>query len=256
MPEPEQYTILESKILEVTDAQSILIQVDHGEVVIFEAENSHLEVGGQVWLPDELEYEVSSDEKFFLIKARVNRINTTNIPLHLEVHIPKNLLVRIETNSASIFSSNYQGTLEVTSASGNITMDQMTGGLTLQSNRGNITVGKSSGIISMVGNYGALNAQNVQGETAISTIMGNVVFDGLIEAGDVVRLETDHGAVSVNLSQASALGVQVRSTSGDITCLVPDIVSTTRTCDGKIRSGDGTLAIRTVSGAVTMKLLP
>jgi DUF4097 and DUF4098 domain-containing protein YvlB len=256
MPEPEQYTELEFNFLEATDAQSILIQVDHGEVVILETENSHLEVGGQVWLPDELEYEVNSGEKQILIKARVNRTGTRNVPLHLEVHVPKDMLVRIETNSASVFASNYQGNLDVTSVSGNITIDQVTGGLTLQSNRGNIAVGDSSGIISMVGNYGALNAQNVHGETAISTIMGNVMFDGLIQTGDVVRLETDHGTVSVNLSQASALSIQVRSTSGDVTCSVPDINSTTRTCDGKIRSADGTLAIRTVSGAVTMKLLP
>ncbi len=98
--------------------------------------------------------------------------------------------------------------------------------------------------------------QNVHGETAASTIMGNVVFEGLIEAGDTIRLETDHGAVSVNLSADSAMTLQVNSTSGDVTCMLPDVVSSTRTCDGKIHSGDGSLSIRTVSGAVTLQLIP
>jgi hypothetical protein len=253
---PEQYTVLESKILEVTDAQSILIKVDHGEVVVLESKNGLVEVGGQVLFADELEYQVSSGEKQILIKAHVRRINIPNMPLRLEVHVPKDMLVKIETDSASVFASNYQGTLEIASASGNITIDQVTGGMALQSNRGNIIVRGSSGIIGIVGNYGALNAQNVRGETAISTIMGNVVFEGLIQAGDAVRLETDHGSVSVNLSQTSALGIHVRSTSGDVTCVLPDITSTTRTCDGEIHSGGGTLNIRTVSGTVTMKLLP
>ena len=74
------------------------------------------------------------------------------------------------------------------------------------SNRGDIIVRKSSGNINVAGNYGALNVQNVHGETAVSTIMGNVMFDGLIQMGDIVRLETDHGPVSVNLNQDSDLG--------------------------------------------------
>jgi DUF4097 and DUF4098 domain-containing protein YvlB len=130
------------------------------------------------------------------------------------------------------------------------------GNLVLRSNRGNITMRESSGTISVVGNYGALNVHDVHGETAMSTIMGNVLFDGLIQAGDVVRLETDHGAVSVNLNQDSAASLQVRSTSGDVACMLPDVVSSTRTCDGEIGSGGGELSIRTVSGAVTLQLIP
>jgi hypothetical protein len=253
---PKQYTELESHILDAADTQSILIQVDHGEVILMESEDGHVEVGGQVLFADELEYQVSSVEGQILIKAHVHRANLPDMPLRVEVRVPKDMSVKIETDGASVFVSNYQGDLEAASTSGNITIEQMTGRMTLRSNRGNIIVRESSGIISIVGNYGALNVQNVHGETAVSTIMGNVVFDGLIQAGDVVRLETDHGSVSVNLSRDSALSLQVRSTSGDVTCMLPDISSSTRSCDGKIGSGDGALKIRTVSGAVTMQLMP
>ena len=256
LPAPEQYTELESHILDAADSQSIFIQVDHGEVIVSESEDGHVEVRGRVLFADELEYQVSSVEEQILIKAEVHRIDLPNMSLRVEVRVPKDMPVKIETDGASVFVSNYQGDLEAASTSGNITIEQMTGRMTLRSNRGDIIVRKSSGIISVVGNYGALNVQNVHGETAVSTIMGNVVFDGLIQAGDVVRLETDHGSVSVNLSRDSALSLQVRSTSGDVTCMLPDISSSTRSCDGKIGSGDGALKIRTVSGAVTMQLMP
>ncbi|MBM3182200.1 MAG: DUF4097 domain-containing protein [Chloroflexi bacterium] len=256
MPAPAQYTELESGLLGVEDSQSILIQVDHGEVIVLGTEEQQAQVKGQVLFVDELEYQVRSTEEQISIKAFTHRKGFSDIPLRLEVRVPKQRQVKIETDSASVSVQDYEGVLEVDSTSGIITIEQLAGKITLYSNRGNITVRESSGNISIVGNYGALNVQNVYGETAVSTIMGNVVFNGLIQTGDIVRLETDHGSVSVNLSLDSALSLQVRSTSGDVACVLPDINSSTRTCDGEIRSGGGILSIRTVSGAVTLQMIP
>ena len=256
MPVPAKYTDLESGVLDVEDSQSILIQVDHGEVIVLGTEEQQAQVKGQVLFADELEYEVRSTEKQISIKAFTHRKGFSDIPLRLEVRVPKQMQVKVETDSASVSVQDYEGVLEVASISGIITIKRMAGKITLYSNRGNITVRESSGDISIVGNYGALNVQNVYGETAVSTIMGNVVFNGLIQTGDTVRLETDHGSVSVNLSSDSALSLRVRSTSGDVACVLPDINSSTRTCDGEIRSGGGILSIRTVSGAVTLQMIP
>lgn len=253
---PAQYTELESGVLDVEDSQSILIQVDHGEVIVLGTEEQQAQVKGQVLFADELEYQVRSTEKQISIKAFTYRKGFSNVPLRLEVRVPKQMQVKVETDSASVSVQDYEGVLEVDSTSGIITIERMAGKITLYSNRGNITVRESSGDISIVGNYGALNVQNVYGETAVSTIMGNVVFNGLIQTGDTVRLETDHGSVSVNLSPDSALSLRVRSTSGDVACVLPDIISSTRTCDGEIRSGGGILSIRTVSGAVTLQMIP
>ncbi len=256
MPTPAKYTELESGVLGVEDSQSILIQVDHGEVIVLGTEEQQAQVKGQVLFVDELEYQVRSTEKQISIKAFTHRKGFSDIPLRLEVRVPKQIQVKIETDSASVSVQDYEGVLEVDSTSGIITIEQLAGKITLYSNRGNITVRESSGNISIVGNYGALNVQNVYGETAVSTIMGNVVFNGLIQTGDTVRLETDHGSVSVNLSPDSVLSLQVRSTSGNVACVLPDINSSTRTCDGEIRSGGGILSIRTVSGAVTLQMIP
>ena len=256
MPVPAKYTDLESGVLDVEDSQSILIQVDHGEVIVLGTEEQQAQVKGRVLFADELEYQVRSTEKQISIKAFTHRKGFSDIPLRLEVRVPKQMQVKVETDSASVSVQDYEGVLEVASISGIITIKRMAGKITLYSNRGNITVRESSGDISIVGNYGALNVQNVYGETAVSTIMGHVVFNGLIQTGDTVRLETDHGSVSVNLSSDSALSLRVRSTSGDVACVLPDINSSTRTCDGEIRSGGGILSIRTVSGAVTLQMIP
>jgi len=253
---PEKYTALESRVIDVVGSQSILIQVDYGEVKILGSDDSKVTIEGQVLFAEKLEYEVNTTQNQIVIKVFAHRDDLSSPPLRLFVHVPKQLQVKVETDKASVLVQGYQGDLEVDSTSGNVTVEQMTGVLTLHSNRGNISVRDSSGEIGIVGNYGALTMQNTSGETSASTIMGNILFDGLIQAGDKVRLEADHGSVSVNLSADSALGIQVRSTSGDVTCILPGISSTTRTCDGVMNPGGGSLSIRTVSGAVTLQLIP
>ena len=253
---PEQYTKLDARVANAVDTQSILVQVDHGELNILESEDDQVEVGGEVLFVDKLEYQVSSTKKQITIKVFAHQDSFSDLPIRVFVHIPKQLQVKVETGTASVFVQDYQGDMEVASTSGDITIKKTIGKLTLRSNRGNITVRESSGTISVVGNYGALTIQNVSGETAASTIMGNVVFSGLIQAGDTVRLETDHGAVSVNLKPDAALSLQVRSTSGDVVCMLPAINSSTLTCDGEYQSNGGMLSIRTVSGAVIVQLIP
>lgn len=255
-PVPEHYIELETRVVDVANAQSVLIQVDYGELVILRSEDSLLSIAGRSLFPDELEYVTDSAEKQILIKVFAHRDHLSKVPLQVEVRLPQQMQVKVETENASVLAKGFQGDLEVASTAGDITVEHMTGKLTLGSNRGNITVRESSGKISVVGNYGLLTAENVHEDTSISTIMGNILFNGFIDQGDSVRLETDHGAVSVNLHADSALTLQAHSTSGDVTCMLPDVLSSTRTCDGTMHSGGGDLSIRTVSGAVTLQLIP
>jgi hypothetical protein len=255
-PTPEKYTELESRVVDTVNAQSVLIQVDHGELTIMQSQDSHIRIDGKALFPDDVEYAVDATKEQIQIKVVTHRDRPSKVVLHLTIQIPEQMQVKVETENASVLAEDYQGDLEVSSTAGEITAERIHGNLTLRSNRGNITVHEISGEINVVGNYGALTVQNVSGETGVSTIMGNVVFDGLIESGDTVHLETDHGAVSVHLSADSALTLRARSTSGDVTCMLPDMVFSTRNCDGVMHSGVGSLSIRTVSGAITLQLTP
>lgn len=253
---PEDYVTLESRAVDVVNAQSVSIQLDHGEVRILQSDDSQLHVEGQVLFPDELDYQINTTEKQIFVKVLTHHAHSSKAPVLMIIRVPQGSHVQIESDTANIIARKYQGDLNVDSIAGDVTLQDVSGKMTLHSNRGNITVQDSSGILSIVGNYGALTTQDVHGETAMSTIMGNIVYEGLIAGDDVVRLEADHGAVSVTLSADSALTLHVRSTSGDVSCLLPDVKSTTRTCDGQLQSGGGSLSVRTVSGAVTLQSIP
>ena len=255
-PVPEQYTELEPRFVDPGNATLLLLQVDNGEVFFAESESLFLELDVQVLLPDKLEYQVSATEDQITVKILSQDNNSKMPPLRLVVRVPPQLQSRIETDRASVMIRDYDGNVEVASTSGNITAERVSGTFIMRSNRGNITVRESAGKVNIVGNYGALTLQDTTGEAAASTIMGNVLYEGLIQMNDNVRLEADHGSVSVKLSADSALTLQIRSATGDVACMLPGIDSSTRTCDGEVASGGGSLSVRTVSGAVTLQLLP
>jgi hypothetical protein len=171
---PEKPTELENRVVDVVDAQSVLIQVDHGELTILQSQDARIRIDGQVLFPDELEYVIDPSEEQILIKILTHRDSSSKAPLNLMIQLPEQMKVKIETETASVLTQDFEGDLEVSSTAGDITAERVHGSLTLRSNRGNITVQESSGDISVVGNYGALTVQNVSGETAVSTIMGNI----------------------------------------------------------------------------------
>jgi hypothetical protein len=255
-PVPEQFTPLEHRVIEATNVKSIRIHIDNGNLRILESTDSFVRVNGQVLFPDTLEYQVGSSGKQLTLLLMSHQDRSSKTPLEVSIEVPEQMQVKVETGKASVWVREYHGDVEVDSTSGNVTIEQAEGALTLYSNRGNITVRDCSGKISVVGNYGTLTMQDTSGEMAASTIMGNIFLEGKIQSGDTTRLEADHGAVSVDLKADSALELHARSTSGDVTCLISGMTSTTRSCDGIMNSGGGSLSIRTVSGAVTLQLIP
>ena len=250
---PVQLPVHEAQIAE---GQSVLIRLNAGVVTVHGGKEGQASVAGQTLYLDQTEYNVTTVNNQIQIIVNYTGKRSSAPPVHLEVSIPNNAALTIETDSASISVREYTGVLEAASVSGDILVDNVQGDITLRSNRGNVTTRDSDGRISMVGNYGLLALENARGNIGVSTIMGTIVFDGLIQADDTLRLETDHGPISVNLVRSSDLTLKVRSTSGDVACMLPDVISSARTCEGTINSGGGVLSIRTVSGTVTVQSIP
>lgn len=241
---------------QVVEGQSVQIYLNEGVVTVRGNTDGQVYVNGQTLSSDQTNYNITTVNDQVQITVNYKGKRSSSPPVYLEVSVPNDIALTIETDSASITVREYAGEVKAASVSGNIFIEDVQGSITMHSNRGDVRIGGSTGKISVVGNYGLLTLENAQGEIGVSTIMGNVVFNGAILTGDEVYLETDHGAVSAQLSADSALSIQVRSTSGDVACMVPGLTSTTRICDGIMNSGGGSLSIRTVSGAVMLQLLP
>jgi hypothetical protein len=244
---------LPPQTVKVEPGQTLLIQLDKGQVQVLGSEGEQIEIGGHTFFPDEIGYKViQMNDKIQIIAENAGNQRSSQL-ISLQVHVPHHIRIDIETSSASILVHDYEGDVEATSVSGDISAQNVHGNITTRSNRGDVKVEHSLGKFSIVGNYGLLTVVDVSGDIGVSTIMGTITFEGPIRMDDTVRLETDHGPIAVNLSPDSALSIQVRSTSGDVSCMLRGITSSLRTCDGVFNSVGGQLMIRTVSGAITVK---
>lgn len=227
-----------------------------GSVTVHGGEEGHVTVAGQTLSPDQTEYNVTTVNDQIQYVFNYTGKRSSDPPVHLEIGIPNNVALTIETDSASIIVRDYTGEVEAASVSGDILIEDVQGMVTARSNRGDVTVKNNAGTISIVGNYGVLTLDGIKGDIGVSTIMGTIIFYGLIHAGDKVHLETDHGPVEAYLDAESSLTLAAQSTSGDMACMLAGINSSTRWCDGKFGAGDGALQIRTVSGAVWIRIMP
>lgn len=253
---PNSPVALPTRNLPVQPGQSVSIHVNAGEVTVQGGENGQIRVEAQTLSPEQTDYSVTTVNDQVQVVAKYAGNRTSDPPIHLRVSVPDNTKLQIETESASITVREYSGNVEAASVSGDLLFVNVDGEITARSNRGDVRVQHSAGTMSVAGNYGLLTLEETRGDIGVSTIMGTITFSGAIGAGDEVRLETDHGPVAVHLAKESTLNLHVSSTSGDVACLLPGLSTSLRSCAGNFNSGEGTLKIRTVSGAVTVQVIP
>lgn len=241
------------------DGQAVVIEVDAGSVSIAGASGEALEIGGQLNYPDRVVYEVNRSGPEIRISAKLRGRplgGFSEPPVVLEVRVPQNVPIRVETFDAPVTLRDYRGDAEVASVSGDVLAENVAGKIALRSGRGNVTVRNGSGDLRVLGEHGVLTIDGVTGEVGSSTIMGTIRFMGRPGSGDTIRLETDHGPVEIQLADGSNLSVQVSSTSGSMSCILPGIAQDVRGCTGRLGNGEGALAVRTVSGDVTIQPVP
>jgi DUF4097 and DUF4098 domain-containing protein YvlB len=106
----------------------------------------------------------------------------------------------------------------------------------------------------VLGEHGKLTIENPHGLLTSSTIMGTIQFGGIPADIDRINLESDHGAISVELGGESNLTYLAQSASGDVNCLVPGVQLLSRGCSGTHNSGKAQLKIRTVSGKISLSV--
>jgi hypothetical protein len=257
--EPLQGMEIPAQSIALNEQQMVLVEVDAGEVVVYQSASGMLEIGGVENVPAEVDFHVEQSAAEVRVVAHYTRrwfLQPVERPVRLVLKVPPGCTLKIETFSAAVDLDGLTGTVDVSSVAGVISARDLEGTVSLKSNRGAVTLADSHGELHVLGNYGLLALADVRGMVNAATIMGTIQFSGLVAAGDDVHLETDHGAVDIRLASTSDLDLQIRSTSGNMTCLWPGLQLSSRSCVGTIGSGVGRLTVRTVSGAVTFQPEP
>jgi hypothetical protein len=238
---------------------SVLLQVNTGEVVIRPAAASEIGISGRLAAPDRTLYNLSTSLDQVHLQVEYRRQFLTRSPdpaISLAIEIPDGISLRVETFDANVTLLDLQGNIAVDSVSGDILAENVGGVVSLRSGRGNIQALRTSGEVRVLGEHGLLTLEDPKGDLGASTIMGTIQYAGEPGPGDVVRLETDHGPVRLEISRSASFSLNAVTNSGNMACMLSGLASSSRSCRGAIGDRQGQITVRTVSGDITVQALP
>ena len=255
LPQAINPQLIEEESMELNPGQTIQVDIDAGEIHIANSAGNQLEVRAELRNPAQTHFQLERTLDGAQISCTGDGSNRDPSQVLIEIGIPEGVIVSINGYAADVTMRQVNGEVRVFTTVGDISLQDSTGNFNLNSNRGNIEVKSSKGSILVSGNYGLLSVEDSHGEIGVSTIMGTIRFLGSPNDLDIIRLETDHGPVEVQLGDGSSLSAEIETTSGQVACTMFAFTPVGRGCTGLLGDGSASLWVRTVSGAVSLQPL-
>jgi hypothetical protein len=173
-------------------------------------------------------------------------LGVTRTP-HIEVRMPKEADLQVETGDGSVQASLLVGNISLHTGDGSIKADGLSGNLDLRSGDGSITVNSLKGTASLTTGDGSISGTDLDGRYHATTGDGSIHlagrFDGLL-------VKTGDGSIDTRALPGSTMsaGWNLRTGSGSIEmALPPDLPA-----DFDATTGDGRISLDIpVDGAVT-----
>jgi DUF4097 and DUF4098 domain-containing protein YvlB len=195
------------------------------------------------------------------LTARVNRLQFSLGAirrLHIEVRMPKDADLRVETGDGSIKANGLSGNIDLHTGDGSLTANSLTGVVRLRTGDGAIEAsdldGKcdavsGDGHIRLTGRFDVLGAKSGDGRIDVSALRGSKMESGWsVSSGD--------GSIEVALPSDLPVDVDARTSDGhvssDMPITVEGIMSKSR-IRGRMNGGGQTLTIHTRDGSIHLR---
>jgi len=257
----EDYT----KSFSVSNRANVHVDTNDGSVTVTTGDAKQVEFrveyrGYEVDKTLNIEAHQSGDD--IELSARVvNRIQFIfgNIrKVHIEVRMPKDADLRIETGDGSIKASGLSGNIDLHSGDGSLKVDSLAGIIRLRTGDGSIDAvdldGRceavsGDGRIRLTGRFDALQAKSGDGRLDVSALHGSKLeSDWSIRSGD--------GAIDVALPSDLSADIDASTHDGhistDIPITVAGIISKSHV-HGKMNGGGRSFSIHTGDGSIHLK---
>ena len=122
--------------------------------------------------------------------------------LRTEVHMPKNADLQIDSSDGSIDVTSVNGNITVHTNDGAVKATQLAGKIDLVTNDGSVTVDALKGEIRLHSGDGAISGGSLDGKCEASTKDGQIHLAGRFDA---LRLRSSDGAVSASAASGSRM---------------------------------------------------
>jgi DUF4097 and DUF4098 domain-containing protein YvlB len=222
--------------VDVAKGTRLVVSNNAGEVVVRSWERDQVRV--QATHPDRVSVDVATTDNTLRVRSRSARgpssliDYTITVPRWMAVNLSGTYLEStIEGTTAEVTVESVHGNIRVVGGSGNINLRSVEGVITVEKASGKVQATTINEGIRLTNISGDVSAETTNGDIVIenaqttsldvSTVNGDVTFNGTMRDGGAYRLTTHGGDLRVGLGGAPNATVFVRTFQGDFTADFP-----------------------------------
>ena len=207
-----------AKSYPVTSRPDVRIKTDDGNVHVVTSETSQVEfrVTYEGYTIDKNLFITSAQDGARVeLAARVKSaliIGVNTRRLSIEVRMPKNSDLRLETGDGDVDVASVNGTVSVVTGDGRVKVARLSGTLDLRTGDGGVTADALKGDVKLRTGDGTVDASNLDGKFDVSSGDGAIRLTGRFDALD---LKSGDGRIVVRAATGSQMGSSWNIRTGD-----------------------------------------
>ena len=143
-----------------------------------------------------------------------------NRGLKIEVHMPKDADLTVDTGDGSVNTQAINGHLKIHTGDGSVRADQVAGDVDIDTGDGSITVTGAKGDIRLRTGDGHIDARNLDGKVDAYSGDGHITLDGRMDA---LNVKTGDGSIDAHIRPGSKIdsGWSIRTGDGSVDVVLP-----------------------------------
>lgn len=175
--------------------------------------------------------------------------------LRIEVHMPKDADLQIDTGDGSVNTQTINGHLKIHTGDGSVRAEQVAGDVDIDTGDGSITLTGAKGDIRLRTGDGHIEARNLDGKVDAFSGDGHITLDGRMDA---LNVKTGDGSIDAHIRSGSKIdsGWSIRTGDGSVDVVLPGELQANieaSTNDGHISMGiplmvEGTFSTSQIHG--------
>lgn len=213
------------------DIKKVKIDLPGGKIKLEGVDGSTLEYEGKLELPGNTDEEAASalerkwkittegDTLVMELEGESNWLSNIQFGFnfkdpYLNVSLPRNLAVEVETSDGSIEAANLTGGVDVDTSNGTMDIHDVSGGVEAHTSNGTVTVQNIKGNVDLVSSNGALTLNNIDGELSAKSSNGKITIHSAV-TGEW-ELKSSNGKIMASLPAVTDATIKADTSNGSL----------------------------------------
>lgn len=249
------------------EIKNIKVGLPYGKIKVEGVEGTTLQYEGNLELPgdtaneaaSELEqrWKVTTEGDTLILELEEQRDWLSDIHIgfnfkdpYLNLSIPKNLAVEIDTSDGAVEAADLQAGITIETSNGTMDIHDIAGGVDAHTSNGSLAVKNIEGEVELVSSNGAITLENINGPLTAKSSNGRITADSVVK-GDW-ELKSSNGKINVSLPAASEAKISANTSNGSMKGNIDWQLDGDNRGTAVLGSGTHKISLSTSNGSVTV----